>query len=62
LFIKNLEMRQLQLFGFPQVGISGVRYLDGNSRTANQGTSNFVLFPGNDGLINIVERNGVPVK
>lgn len=45
-----------------QVGISGVRYLDGNSRTANQGTSNFVLFPGNDGLPNIVERNGVPVK
>ena len=45
-----------------QVGISGVRYLDGNSRTANQGTSNFVLFPGNDGMLNIVERNGVPVK
>lgn len=45
-----------------QLGIPGIRYLDGGSRGAGGGTSNFVVFPGNEGLLSILERNGVPVK
>lgn len=39
-------------------GIPGVRYLDGGSRGAGGGTSNFVVFPGNEGMLKILERNG----
>lgn len=39
-------------------GIPGIRYLDGGSRGTGQGTSNFVVFPGNEGLLKILERNG----
>ena len=39
-------------------GITGIRYLDGGSRTAGEGTSNFVLF--DDQLPRILERNGIP--
>ena len=39
-------------------GIPGIRYLDGGSRGAGQGSSNFVVFPGNEGLLKILERNG----
>jgi len=42
-----------------QAGIPGIRYLDGGSRGAGQGTSNYVVFPGNEGLLSILERNGV---
>ncbi len=44
-----------------QAGIPGIRYLDGGSRGAGQGTSNFVVFPGNEGLLSILERNGAPI-
>lgn len=43
-----------------QAGIVGIRYLDAGSRGAGQGTSNYVTF--SDDLVNILERNGVPVK
>lgn len=43
-------------------GIPGIRYLDGGSRTAGAGSSNFVVFPGNEGLLSILERNGVPIN
>jgi hypothetical protein len=43
-------------------GIPGIRYLDGGSRGAGAGTSNFVVFPGNEGLLNILERNGQPIR
>lgn len=43
-------------------GIPGIRYLDGGSRSAGQGSSNFVVFPGNEGLLSILERNGAPIK
>lgn len=43
-------------------GIPGIRYLDGGSRGAGQGSSNFVVFPGNEGLLSILERNGKPIK
>lgn len=39
-------------------GIPGIRYLDGGSRTAGEGTSNYVLF--DDQLARILERNGTP--
>jgi hypothetical protein len=37
-------------------GIPGIRYLDGGSRTAGAGSSNYVVFPGNEGLLNILSR------
>jgi len=43
-------------------GVTGIRYLDGGSRSAGQGSSNFVVFPGNEGLLSILERNGKPIK
>jgi hypothetical protein len=39
-------------------GIPGIRYLDGGSRGAGGGTSNYVVFPGNEGLLKILQRNG----
>jgi hypothetical protein len=38
-------------------GISGIRYLDSGSRSAGQGSSNFVLF--DDQMARILERNGI---
>jgi len=35
-------------------GIKGIKYLDGDSRSAGEGTRNYVMF--DDGLINIAER------
>ena len=43
-------------------GIPGVRYLDGGSRGAGGGTSNFVVFPNEEGALTILERNGQPVN
>jgi len=37
-------------------GIPGIRYLDGGSRTAGGGTSNYVVFPGEEGLLKILGR------
>lgn len=45
-----------------QYGIPGIRYLDQGSRNAGTGTSNFVVFPGNEGILSILERNGIPLK
>jgi hypothetical protein len=39
-------------------GIPGIRYLDGSSRSAGQGSSNFVVF--DPEMIRILERNGQP--
>jgi hypothetical protein len=38
-------------------GIPGIRYLDGGSRAGGKGTSNFVVFPGSESMLNILERN-----
>jgi hypothetical protein len=43
-----------------QAGIPGIKYLDGGSRNAGQGSSNFVVF--DDGLLKILERNGQPLR
>ena len=37
-------------------GAPGIRYLDGGSRGAGEGTRNFVVFPGNEGLLKILDR------
>jgi hypothetical protein len=39
------------------LGIPGIRYLDGGSRSAGQGTANYVAF--DDALVEILRRNGV---
>lgn len=44
-----------------KLGIPGVRYLDGSSRTVGEGTSNYVVFPGNETFLQILERNGIPL-
>ena len=44
-----------------QAGIPGIRYLDGGSRGLGGGTSNFVIFPGEESLLTILERNGMPL-
>lgn len=44
-----------------QAGIPGIRYLDQGSRGRGQGTSNFVVFPGNEDLLRILERNNSPI-
>jgi hypothetical protein len=42
-----------------QLGIPGIRYLDGGSRGTGAGTSNFVVFPGEENALRILERNGL---
>ena len=44
-----------------EAGIPGIRYLDQGSRGANKGTSNFVVFPGEESKVRIMEINGKPV-
>jgi len=45
-----------------RAGIPGIRYLDGGSRGAGSGTSNFVVFPGEENILTILERNGIPLR
>ena len=61
-------LQDLQLFnrGTPEAmlreaGIPGIRYLDGGSRSAGQGTSNYVIFPGEENILQILARNGEPL-
>jgi hypothetical protein len=44
-----------------QLGIPGIKYLDQISRDAEQGTRNFVIFPGNEHLLGILDVNGNPI-
>ena len=39
-----------------KAGIPGIKYLDQFSREKGKGTRNFVVFPGNEGLLNILGR------
>jgi hypothetical protein len=57
---ENLGARNAsqELFDF---GIPGIRYMDEASRGQGQGTSNFVVFPGNENLLNIKKRNDDPL-
>lgn len=40
------------------LGITGIKYHDGMSRAAGEGTRNFVIFPGNEDIVKAVSRNG----
>lgn len=42
-------------------GVPGIRYLDGGSRGASVGTRNFVVFPGEEGMLRILERDNQPL-
>ena len=44
-----------------QAGIPGIKYFDQTSRNAKQGTRNFVVFPGEESKLRIMEVNGKPV-
>jgi len=58
-YLRNREMAPAeQADWLRKAGIPGIRYLDGGSRSAGAGSSNFVVFPGNEGLLKILERNG----
>jgi hypothetical protein len=44
-------------------GVPGIKYFDAQSRGGKQAdTRNFVVFPGNEGLLKILERNGIPLE
>ena len=43
-----------------QSGVPGIRYLDGSSRRAGQGTRNYVVFPGAEDQIRILRKYAVP--
>lgn len=45
-----------------KLGIPGIRYLDQGSRGTGKGTYNYVVFPGNEDLLRILEINGQPVN
>lgn len=45
-----------------KAGIPGVRYLDQWSRRLGKGSSNLVVFPGNEGLIKMLEMNDKPMS
>jgi len=60
-----IYQRAVQLAGSPEaasaflrdLGIPGVSYLDAGSRAAGAGSKNYVVFPGNEKLLKILERN-----
>jgi hypothetical protein len=43
-----------------QEGIPGIRYLDGGSRRAGDGTRNYVVFPGAEDSIRILRKYAIP--
>lgn len=45
-----------------RLGIPGVRYLDQGSRGVENGSRNFVVFPGEENMLSILERNGAPLS
>lgn len=45
-----------------QAGIPGIKYFDEMSRSAGEGTRNFVVFPGEEKSMTILERNGQPAQ
>lgn len=43
-------------------GIPGIKYFDQSSRDVKGGTKNFVVFPGNENMLQMLERNQQPIK
>ena len=44
------------------LGIPGIKYLDAGSRAGEKGTRNFVVFPGEEQHLTILERDGVKAE
>lgn len=72
MIIKSMEYldKETGKFGGPQgiaaklkgFGVTGIRYLDGGSRGTGQGSYNYVVFPGLEDQVKILERNGIPLE
>lgn len=60
-FMRNAVRDPSTVAALRDAGVVGVRYLDRSSRRVGEGTSNFVIFPGNEHLIEIVAVDGKPV-
>jgi hypothetical protein len=45
-----------------KLDVPGIKYLDEQSRGAEEGTRNFVIFPGNEHLLDIQDINGNPIQ
>ena len=58
-FYRFDDGRQSASAALSKAGVHGIRYLDQGSRSAGEGTRNFVVF--DDKHIEIVDRNGQPV-
>ena len=56
--VKTLGSDRAASDALRQSSITGIRYLDEGSRGTGEGTSNFVVFPGNEDLLTILKRNG----
>lgn len=61
-FVRDINDPAQQSERLRQMGIPGIRYLDGGSRGAGAGTSNYVVFPGEESALTILERNGSPIN
>ena len=67
--LSSIAKKTGQIFSTPQeaadnlqrLGIPGIRYLDGGSRGNGAGTSNYVIFPGMEKILTILDVNGEPV-
>ena len=57
---ESLGLRNAGEAALQKAGIPGIRYLDAGSRSKG-GTSNFVVFPGEESKLRIMEVNGKPV-
>lgn len=47
---------------FTQAGIPGYKYFDAKSRIGEKGTRNFVVLPGREAQVKILERNSEPIQ
>lgn len=56
---KKLGSPEVAAQKLQQAGIPGIKYFDAFSRDAGKGTRNFVVFPGGEDMLTILERNGV---
>ena len=61
-FMSRVKNPTIAAQALKDAGIPGIRYLDGGSRGAGAGSSNYVVFPGNENMLSILERNGQSIK
>ena len=61
LFSKGSNQAQASEY-LRSLGIPGIKYLDAGSRAGEKGTRNFVVFPGEEQSLTILERDGVKAE